>query len=434
MKSELIENNGLKKKLKIEVSPEEVNKALEKEFTKIQSTLHLKGFRKGKAPISQIKTLYGGEASQKVLEHLVNENYISALKQHELTPVVMPEIDVDQNSASDVGQEGGFSFTAEFEVRPEIELKDLSEIKVTETTPNVTEEEINLEIEKARESKAEVTQVFDDRPAKENDWVKIDFQGFMMPSGDPLENGTAKDFLLELGSSSLIPGFEDGIMGMRPGDEKTLSLSFPDDYFQKEIAGQKVDFKVKLNSINKKDLPELNDEFAKEASGLDTLKAFKDQIKNRLLEQASQKSKTDLNNALLTEFERIHEIQVPEKIVKEQAENFKQTTAQRLKQQGMSDAEIAEYNAKWSENYEKDALKGVKTSFLVEALASKEKLYPTADDISEYFADLSSKTGIAMEKITEYYGGKEKMNELEFKLMEEKVVNFLKDKATVEKA
>lgn len=433
MKSELIENNGLKKKLKIEVSPEEVNQALEKEFAKIQNTVHLKGFRKGKAPISQIKTMYGGEASQKVLESLVNENYISALKKHELTPVVMPEIDVDQNSATDDGKEGGFSFTAEFEVRPEIELKDLSQIKVKEVLPEVTEEQINQEIEKARESKAQVTQVFEDRPAKEKDWVKIDFEGFMMPSGEPLENGTAKDFLLELGSSSLIPGFEDGIIGMKPGEEKTLSLSFPEDYFQKEIAGQNVDFKVKLNTLNKKDFPELNDEFAKEASGLDSLQAFKDQIKTRLMDQAKQKAQADLNNALLTGLEQIHDIEVPQKIVQEQAENFKQTTAQRLQQQGMSEADIAEYNTKWSENYEKDALKGVKTSFLVEALASKEKLYPTPEDVSEYFADLSKKTGIAMDKITEYYSGKEKMNELEFKLMEEKVVNFLKEKATIEK-
>ena len=152
------------------------------------------------------------------------------------------------------------------------------------------------------------------------------------------------------------------------------------------------------------------------------------------MDQAKQKAQADLNNALLTGLEEIHDIEVPQRIVLEQAENFKQSTAQRLQQQGMSEADIAEYNAKWSENYEKDALKGVKTSFLVEALASKEKLYPTPEDVTEYFADLSKKTGIAMDKITEYYSGKEKMSELEFKLMEEKVVSFLKDKATIEKA
>ncbi len=432
MKSELIENVGLKKKLKISVTPEEVAKALDVELQKIQKTTHLKGFRKGKAPMEQIKAAYGGKASQSVLETLVNDNYISALKEHDLTPIVMPKIDMDQKPNADEEKNGGFSFTAEFEVRPEITLKSLSEIKVKAPSHEVKDEDVTKELEIARAQKAEVVAVFEERPAKEKDWVKIDFAGTMTETGKALDNGTANDFLLELGSNSLIPGFEDGILGMKVGAQKTLSLNFPEDYFQKEIAGKGVDFLVTLKSINKKDLPELNDEFAKEMAGVDSLKAFKDQIKERLETQAKQKAEAELNTALLVQFEEIHDIDIPQALVDEQVKSLRMNTEQRLIQQGMPKGEIEDYHSKWEDNYKTDAIKGVKTSFLVESLARQEKLQPTPEDITSYFADLSDKTNIAMDKIKSYYSGPEKQSELEFKLMEEKVLSYLKDKATIE--
>jgi len=432
MKSELIENTGLKKKLKIIVSPEEVTNALDKELQKIQKTAHLKGFRKGKAPMDQIKAAYGGKASQQVLESLVNDNYISALKEHDLTPIVMPQIDMDQKPSVEEEKQGGFTFTAEFEVRPEITLKPLSEVKVKAVSHEVKQEDVDKEIDVVLAQKAEVTPVLEDRPTQEKDWVKIDFTGTMKDTGKPLDNGSAKDFLLELGSNSLIPGFEEGILGMKVGAEKTLSLSFPEDYFQKEIAGLGVDFLVKLNSINKKDFPELTNELAKEVGGVETVEEFKTQIKDRLEVQAKQKADNELNNALLTEFEKIHDIDVPEALVNEQAENFKMNTQQRLMQQGMPPEEVEEYHKKWGDNYTKDALKGVKTSFLIEALARQEKLQATPEDITAYFVDLSEKTNIALDKIKGYYGGPEKQSELEFKLMEENVLKFIKDNATIE--
>jgi len=432
MKSELIENVGLKKKLKISVTPEEVAKALDVELQKIQKTAHLKGFRKGKAPMEQIKAAYGGKASQSVLETLVNDNYISALKEHDLTPIVMPKIDMDQKPSADEEKNGGFTFTAEFEVRPEITLKSLSEIKVKAPSHEVKDEDVTKELEIARAQKAEVVAVFEERPAKEKDWVKIDFAGTMTETGKALDNGTANDFLLELGSNSLIPGFEDGILGMKVGAQKTLSLNFPEDYFQKEIAGKGVDFLVTLKSINKKDLPELNDEFAKEMAGVDSLQAFKDQIKERLETQAKQKAEAELNTALLVQFEEIHDIDIPQTLVDEQVRSLKMNTEQRLIQQGMPKGEIEDYHSKWEDNYKTDAIKGVKTSFLVESLARQEKLQPTPEDITSYFADLSDKTNIAMDKIKSYYAGPEKQSELEFKLMEEKVLSYLKDNATIE--
>jgi trigger factor len=428
MKSQIIENKGLKRIIKVELDKSEVTSALEKEFVKVQRSVELKGFRKGKAPMDQIKAAYGSKVSQTVLETLVNDNYFNALEEHKLTPIAMPKIDVDESPKE---ESGGFSFTAEFEVKPEIELKDLSNLKVKKEKPVIKDEDIDMVIQKARESKAEVNPVLEDRPAKMNDWVKIDFDGFLPEANKPVENGSAKDFLLELGGNSLIKGFEEGIEGMKIGDERKLSLNFPTEYFQNELAGKPVDFKVKLNSINKKDFPEINDAFAKEASGLEDLAAFKKQVKEDLLVKKEQSLEQKLADDLLNAFAEMHTVEVPESIISQQAENFKSSTSQRLAQQGMDEAAVADYHKKWEGDYRNNAEKSVKVSFLVEALASKENLYPTEESLKEYFADLSTKTGIDMDKIKSYYGGPEKQRELEFKIMEENVVKFLKDKATI---
>jgi trigger factor len=430
MKSQIIENTGLKRVIKVDLDQSEVTSALEKEFKKIQKNAELKGFRKGKAPMDQIKAMYSSKVSQTVLEELVNENYFNALEEHKLQPIAMPKIDVDQNSSD--SDEGGFSFTAEFEVKPEITLKDLTKLSVEKPKIEVTDEQINEVLQKAVESKAEVNPVLEDRPAKMGDWVKIDFEGFLPKENKPVENGSSKDFLLELGGKSLIDGFEEGIVGMKSGEEKTLSLKFPDGYFQNDLAGEPVDFKVKLNSINKKDFPELNDELAKEVSGLESLDAMKKQIKEDLTKKQEQSAEQRLSDDLLNELAKMHnDIKIPESIVDQQAESFKNSTTQRLMQQGMNESSVEEYHKKWEGDYRDNAEKSVKISFLVEALATQEKLYPTQDSINEYFEDLSEKTGIATDKIQTYYGTPEKLRELEFKIMEENVVKFLKDKATI---
>jgi len=428
MKSQIIENKGLKRIIKVELDKSEVTTALEKEFVKVQRSVELKGFRKGKAPMDQIKAAYGSKVSQTVLESLVNDNYFNALEEHKLTPIAMPKIDVDETPSEEAG---GFSFTAEFEVKPEIELKDLSSLKVTKEKAEIKDEDIDMVIQKARESKAEVNPVLEDRPAKMKDWVKIDFDGYLPEADKPVENGSAKDFLLELGGNSLIKGFEEGIEGMKVGEERKLSLNFPTEYFQNELAGKPVDFKVKLNSINKKDFPEINDDFAKEASGLEDLAAFKKQVREDLMQKKEQSIEQKLADDLLNAFAEMHTVEVPESIIAQQAENFKSSTTQRLTQQGMDEAAVEDYHKKWEGDYRDNAEKSVKVSFLVEALASKENLYPTEESLKEYFADLSTKTGIDMDKIMSYYGGPEKQRELEFKIMEENVVKYLKDKATI---
>ncbi len=429
MKSQIIQNTGLKRVIKVELDKIEVTAALEKEFKKIQKTAQLKGFRKGKVPMNQVKAFYSAKVSENVLEDLVKKNYLNALNKHKLTPMAAPKIDVAPNLNEKNGH--GFSFTAEFEVKPEIRLKDLTKISVVKEKINVTDTQINEVLQKAVESKAKVIPIELNRPAQINDWVKIDFQGTLSTTNTPVKNGSSKNFLLQLGSKSLINGFEDGIVGMSKGEEKVLSLKFPKNYPQNEYAGACVDFKVTLNSINTKKLPEINDALAKEISNLDSLKDFKKQIINDLTKKQEQSIKQKLANDLLSALERMHEIKVPTSIVNEQIKSLKKATTQNLTQQGMSETNINEYHKKWESSYEDNALKSIKISFLIEALAKKEGLFPKEKDITAYFSNLSKKTGIDFEKIQSYYKSPEKTQELEFKIMEENVITFLKSKATI---
>ena len=197
------------------------------------------------------------------------------------------------------------------------------------------------------------------------------------------------------------------------------------------MAGKPVDFKVKLKSLNKKEFPEIDDALAKEVAGLDSLEAFKKQISEEAKTKKEQSAEQKLSDDLLNAFSDLHEIEIPESIIEQQSQNFKESTSQRLIQQGMSTDGVEDYHKKWEGDYRNNAIKSVKVSFLVEALASKENLYPNEESLETYFAELSEKTGIDTAKIKSYYGGPEKQRELEFKIMEENVVKLLKEKATI---
>ncbi len=423
MKSEIIKNTGLKRIIRVELDKIEVTAALEEEFKKVQKTVALKGFRKGKVPLDQVKAMYSSKISQDVLENLVNKSYLDALDTHKLTPILMPKINVDEKTSNN--SLGGFSFTAEFEVKPEIKLNDLTKISVTEEKVNVTDTQINEVLKRAAESKAKVTPITSNRPAQINDWVKIDFQGTLCATNTPVKNGSSKDFLLQLGSKSLIKGFEEGIVGMNTGEVKVLSLQFPKDYFQNDLAQALVDFKVTLNSINTKEFPEINDAFAKEISNLDSLTDFKKQIESHLRKTQEQSIKQKLTDDLLAAFEKIHEIQIPISMVEEQAKDFKKTATKKLMEQGMSEVSIEEYHKKWEKSYKDSAEKNVKTSFLIEALAQKENLFPKETDVTAYLSNLPKQT-------QSHYESPEKKHELKFKIMEENVIMFLKNKVTIE--
>ena len=272
MKSSLDVLEGLNRKLNIEIPENMVSDAFNRMYKGIQKEANIKGFRKGKAPISAIKKLYKDRVKSDVLQNLVSDSYESALNEHSLDPISQPQLAFETFE-----EDQPFSFSAQFEVRPDVTLKQFEKLKVEQEELNVSGEQVEQILEDIRKSRAEQVPVFEDRAAKEGDVAEIDFEGFV--DGAPLPNGSGQGHKLELGSQSFIEGFEEGIVGMKVGANKDLNLSFPAEYHAKEIAGRPVTFKVTLKKLYRKDLPELNDEFAQSMGEYKTLAEHKETIK-----------------------------------------------------------------------------------------------------------------------------------------------------------
>lgn len=427
MKSTIEASEGLKRKLKIVVDPEMVKEAFEKQFQKIRGEVTLKGFRKGKAPLSQIKSMYKEQATRNVVEELVQDNYISALQTHNLQPINYPKIDLDQ-----IEEDKGFSFTAELEVRPEVDLKKYEGLEIEKEETTIDEARVEEVINQILSSRAERTPLLEERPVQTGDFTDINFEGFLS-DGSPLANGAANNFILEIGSNSFIPGFEDGIIGMTVGSQKTITLTFPEDYHATEIAGAQVDFKVTLNKIMKKTLPELTDDFVQTLGdpNVKTAEDLKSQIRKDLERSENSRIEQKMQEEVLKKLVEANPVDAPESLVLEQKENLKQNTSQTLKQQGMDDKGITDYLQKWDAEFTQNATDIIKSSFIVDAIAEKENLIPTAKDVEARLEELAQGAGMPVEEVRKFYNEPGKLDSLRYRLLETRVIDFVISKADV---
>ena len=262
-------------KLTIEVSAEDLEKALESAYQKQKKQISVPGFRKGKVPRAMIEKMYGVDVFyEDAANALMQQNYAAAVDESGIDIVSRPTVDVVQ-----IEKGKPFIFTAEVAVKPEVTLGKYMGVTVTKIDTSVSDEEVDEALEKERNNNARTINVTD-RPVAQGDTAVIDFEGFVDEKA--FEGGKAEGYELEIGSNTFIPGFEDQIVGMKAGEEKDVKVKFPDEYFSKDLAGKDATFKVKVNEIKKKELPELDDEFAKDVSEFDTLKELKASIKEKL--------------------------------------------------------------------------------------------------------------------------------------------------------
>lgn len=424
MKSQLEKLEGLFYKLQIEVPAEKVQTAFENAYKHIQKTAKLKGFRPGKAPLSAIKSMYGEKVTDDVLNQLVSEFYQSALKEHGMEPLGYPKLDF-----KNLNQDKSFEFSAEFEVRPDVKLKKYEGLKVEKEKLIINETQVQDVLENVRNSNAELVPVFEDRGALQGDSADINFDGYV--EGAPLPGGKADNHILEIGSGQFIEGFEENVIGMKIGEEKEINLKFPEEYHNNEIAGKPVLFKVKLNGLKKKSLPEINDELAKKVGEFDTLPDLVEAIKKDLSQSEEQRIKEDLRNKILRKLVEENPVEAPESLKSQQKQMIIDDVKQRLSQQGMNEKEFEDYKEKWASDFEDSAQFMVQSTFLVDALADKLEFRATPKDIENKIQDYSKETGIEMARLNEFYNDADKRSRLGFQLTEEKVVSYLIEKAEI---
>lgn len=383
--------------LAVSVGAEEFKKGIDKTYKKTVKNITVPGFRKGKAPKSIIEKLYGESVFfEDTVNDMYPEAYTKAVEEAGISPVDRPEIEITEVSAQ------GFTFTAKVTVRPEVTVKKYKGLKATKAPVSVGDEQVDEEIGKLRERNGRMVTV-EGRAAKDGDNTIIDFEGFV--DGVPFEGGKGERFDLKLGSGQFIPGFEEQIVGKNTGEEFDVNVTFPEDYQAKELAGKAAVFKCRLHEIKEKELPELDDEFAKDVSEFDTLDELKKDLRAKLTEAAEKNAETAVEEQLVDQIVESMEAEIPQCMVDQKTDEMLQNFDYRLQSQGMNLDLYMKYTGfsidVFKETYKEQALKQVKIRLALEEIVKLEKIEPTEEELNAEYERLSSNYSIEIEKIQE---------------------------------
>lgn len=422
MKATMEAINPVKKKLTIEVAPEDVNKELDKTITQIGKQAKIPGFRPGKAPKNIIEKHYGAEIESESLQRLVSRAYMEALKEHSVNPVDMPEI----TDMSNLAKGSPLKFTATVEVRPTIELGTYDGIEVKEKEIVVADDEIAKTIDRLREMYAQL-EVVEGRPVELNDSAIIDFEGFT--EGKPIEGGKATDYLLMLGSKSFIPGFEEQLVGMNRGDAREIKVTFPADYNNKELAGKEATFKVTLKEIKKKVLPEANDEFVKELGKYTTMNELTDEIKKDIETRKRNDMASEQREEIMTKLVEMHSFEVPQIMVDRELQSMARQQAMRMARIGVDMSKNFDIEKFRTENTAM-AEKRVKGLLILDEIAEKEKVEVTDEEVATSLTTMAKASGQTVDSIKKYYNSQEGgIENLRSSMIQEKAMGLLLSRA-----
>lgn len=400
------------------VSAEEFENAVQKAYKKNVGRINVQGFRKGKAPRAIIERYYGKEIFYEDAVNIVlPEAYDKAIADNNIEAVAQPEIDVKELSA-----ETGVVFTAKVTVKPEFELGTYKGIEVAKVTHRTTEKEINAEIEKVRERNARLVSV-EDRAAALNDTVNIDFEGFA--DGVAFEGGKGEGFDLVLGSGQFIPGFEEQLVGKNIGEEVDVNVTFPKEYHAEDLKGKDALFKVKINGIKVKELPELDDEFAKDVSEFDTFADYKADVTKKLKEANKARSKQEFENKVIDAVVENTKIDIPAAMIETSVENSVRDFATQLSYQGLDFKQYMQYTGvtidSLKDQFRPDAEKKVKTSLVLEKISKVENIEVTDEEVDDVLKMYAEQSKMSLEDVKKYI----QVEEIKENKIIEKTVEFL---------
>lgn len=412
-------------KLTIEVSAEEFNAAIDKAYKKNRNRIAMPGFRKGKAPRAMIEKMYGaGIFYEDAANIIIPDAYENAAKESELEIVSQPEIAVEQ-----IEKDKEFIFTATVATKPEVTLGDYKGIEVEKKTAEVTDEELTAEIDRVRESNSRMITV-DDRATQDGDTVVIDFDGYV--DGEQFQGGKAENYTLVLGSHSFIDNFEDQLVGKNIGDEVEVNVTFPEKYQAEELQGKPAVFKVKINEIKVKELPELDDDFAQDVSDFDTLEEYKNDLKSKLLENKEAALKREKEETVIGKIIDNAQMEIPEPMVDMQTRQMAQEFAQRIQSQGLSLEQYMQFTGmtqqKMLDELKPQALKRIQSRLVLEAVVAAENIEISDEDVNKEIEEMAAMYQMEADKFKELVGDNEK-KQISLDLAVQKAVDLVVDSA-----
>lgn len=421
MKATIEDISAVKKKIHIQVMPEAITREMDKAVADVSKRAKIPGFRPGKAPKAIVERHYGAELQTEVMNRVISDSYLQALHEHGLSPVDMPNI----TNISPFEKNAPLNFTALVEVRPKFELGVYDDIEVKESATTATDIEVDQTIDRLRDMYAHLD-VVEGQPLEKDHTAIIDFAGSR--EGKPIEGASASDYVLQLGTGNLIPGFEDQLVGMNKGETRQITVTFPADYEKKDLAGKEAQFSVTLKEIKKKVMPEVNDEFAKDIGNHKTVDELMVRIREDIEVRKRNEQASLQREELLGKLVEAHTFDVPEGMVEKELMSMAKSQAMRLARQGMDlkSFDISQFREKNREM----AVKRVKGILILEAVSDKEKIETSEAEVNAALAAAARSTGQKLDEVRKYYESQEGgLDNLRASLIQDKTLAHLLSKA-----
>jgi len=426
MKTAVEDLGGSQRRIVCEVPSEEVQKEVEKYCRTLAKEVDVKGFRKGKAPPSIIKRYFRQQVQREVASQLVSSSLEEALKQHALTPLGEPEVD---SPALEEGK--GFSFSIKLDVKPEIDVGDYQGIELEEESGDVREEEVQQSLEELRKVHADLKGIEEDRGAVEGDTVLVDYSTLL--DGQLLPDSERKDAYLELGSGSVRRNVEDVLLGARVGEDRNTEMEYPSNYIDKKLAGKKVSYRFRVKKILIKELPGLDDEFAKDVGAYENLEALKNRLEGEIRREKKVRIRNRLEEALLDEILNRNRFDAPRSLVAARHAQLMKDAKLHFLSRGLEMEQSSEDFQRMEANLEEVAEKDVKKHLLVEAIAKKESIEVSEEDVEARIRTIAEEHEQSVEKVrADIQKEAEGMERFKTNLLRRKTLDFLLSQVTIE--
>ena len=427
MKVTVEDRSSVKKVLHIESPEADVTRALDEASQTLKKTAKVKGFRPGKTPRGVLERLYRKDVNADVAGKLIQDAYVDALKETELKVVGSPSVD-----PPDLAGKGDYCFDAEVEVHPEIADIGFTNLKLKKTLYKAGDEEVDVQIQMMQKNLAKREPIDEQRPAQNGDFVQVDYEGFK--DEKPFEETKkTENFVIKLGDAHIADDFDKGVVGMNPGDEKEITVSFPDDYFNKKLAGHTVDFKVKLNEIRKEVLPEIDDEMAKQLGPFTTLDEVRDKIKENLTQGYDKRIEQELNEQIFSQILETTEFEVPDVMVEYELNSIIADAERSFSYHNKTFEEAGISRESLAEKYRDTAEKQVRRQLILGKIIQQEKMELADEDLEKGFEEMAATYDQPVDVIKGFYGNSgDKLELFKHALLEKQAIKLIMERNEIE--
>jgi len=416
-------SDGLKRELKVTIARPEIEEKVDARLQEMKQRANIKGFRPGKVPVEHLRRLYGRSITTEVLQQTISETSQQALAEREERPAQQPQINLPEDSEdveNVISGDADLEYTMSFEVIPDMELTDLSKLNLEKEVAEVDEEDVEKSVQQLLESSA--TYEPKDGPAEDGDQVKVDFVGKI--DGEPFEGGAAEDIAVVIGKNQFIPGFEEGLVGARSGEERVVEVTFPQEYGAEHLAGKDAQFDVTVKEIGAPKLPEADDEFAK-TMGFESMDKLRDAIRDKLSKELEQASRTKLKRQLLDALEESHGFELPASLVEQEFNELWQQTTQQMERSGQTFEESETTEEQERERSRKLAERRVRLGLVLAEIGQRNNIEVTDEEMKRAMMDQARQYPGQEQQVIEYFQqNPNSLMELRGPIFEEKVVDY----------